>query len=83
MFNQSCVVFYTNMPTPESATEQFTSSLHRGLLGLFLGIVGIFAIQLAGRLLVGDYLIGIIGVIVTLGTGYWILSLFFEGLQER
>ena len=38
---------------------------------------------MARRLLVGDYLIGIIGVIVTLGIGYWILSLFFEGLQER
>jgi len=59
------------------------SSLHRGILGLFLGIVGIFAAGMAKRLLVGDYLIGSIGVIVTLGIGYWILSLFFEGLQER
>ncbi|QGN06415.1 hypothetical protein Hrd1104_03285 [Halorhabdus sp. CBA1104] len=71
------------MASPESATEQLASSLHRGLLGLFLGIVGLIALQLAGRLLVGEYLIGIIGVIVTLGTGYWILSLFIEGLQER
>ncbi|MCU4728220.1 hypothetical protein [Halapricum hydrolyticum] len=71
------------MPSPESETEQLASSLHRGLLGLLLGIVGIFALQLAERLLVGEYLIGIIGVIVTLGIGYWILSLFFEGLQER
>ncbi|WP_275737298.1 hypothetical protein [Halorhabdus sp. SVX81] len=71
------------MPSPESKTEQLASSLHRGLLGLLLGIVGIFAIGMARELLVGDYLIGIIGVIVTLGTGYWILSLFFEGLQER
>jgi len=52
-------------------------------LGLLLGIIGLFAIEMARRLLLGDYLIGIIGVIVTLGIGYWILSLFFEGLQER
>ncbi|WP_229115341.1 hypothetical protein [Halapricum desulfuricans] len=71
------------MTHSESETEKLMSSLHRGLLGLLLGIVGIFALQLARRLLVGEYLIGIIGVIVTLGTGYWILSLFFEGLQER
>jgi hypothetical protein len=38
---------------------------------------------MAGGLLVGDYLIGIIGVIVTLGIGYWIVWLFFEGLRER
>ena len=83
MLNKSRMVFYTDMPSLESETEQLASSLHRGLLGLLLGIVGVFALQLAGRLLVGDYLLGIIGVIVTLGTGYWILSLFFEGLQER
>jgi ABC-type antimicrobial peptide transport system permease subunit len=71
------------MPSQKSETEQLTSSLHRGLLGLLLGIVGIFAIEMARGLLVGDYLIGIIGVIVTFGIGYWILSLFFEGLQER
>jgi len=71
------------MPTQESGTEQFMSALHRGLLGLFLGIFGIFALQMAGRLFVGDYLLGSIGVIGTLGIGYWILSLFLEGLQER
>jgi len=38
---------------------------------------------MAGRLLTGDYLIGIIGVIFTLFIGYLLLSLFFEGLQER
>ena len=83
MLNKSCVVFYSDMPSPESETEQLASSLHRALLGLLLGIVGLFALQLAGRLLVGDYLIGIIGVIVIVGAGYWILSLFVEGLQER
>jgi len=71
------------MPSQGSETEQLASSLHRGLLGLLLGIIGLFAIEMARRLLLGDYLIGIIGVIVTLGIGYWILSLFFEGLQER
>ena len=71
------------MASSKSETEKFASALHRGLLGYFLGIVGLFALQLAGKLLVGEYLIGMIGVIVTVGTGYWILSLFFEGLQER
>ena len=83
MLNKSCVLFYTDMPSQESGTDQFMSSLHRGLLGLLLGIVGLFASQMAGGLLVGDYLIGIIGVIVTLGIGYWIVWLFFEGLRER
>ncbi len=71
------------MPSTKSGTEQLASALHRGLLGLFLGLVGLFAIELAGRLLVGDYLIGTIGAIVTLGIAYWILSLFLEGLHER
>lgn len=75
--------FFTDMHSKESETEKLTSSLHRGFLGLLLGIVGIFAIEMARGLLIGDYLSGIIGVIVTLGIGYWILSLFFEGLQER
>jgi len=72
------------MASQESATEKLASSLHRGLLGLLLGLVGLFALQMAREhLVIGDYLIGIIGVIVTLGIGYWMLSLFFEGLQER
>jgi len=71
------------MSSHESETEQVTSSFFRGLSGLFLGTVGLFTIQMAGRLLTGDYLIGIIGVIFTLFIGYLLLSLFFEGLQER
>lgn len=71
------------MPSAESEMQQFASSLHRGILGLLLAIVGILGIGMGRRLLVGDYLIGIFGVILAVGAGYWILSLFLDGLRER
>ena len=71
------------MPPSASNTEKLASSLHRGILGLFLGMVGLLGVGLARKLLMGDYLLGTVGVVLALGAGYWILSLFFEGLQER
>ncbi|WP_181686190.1 hypothetical protein [Halorhabdus salina] len=72
------------MPSSESNTEKLASSLHRGILGLFLGMVGLLGVELAREeLLKGHYLLGTVGVVLALGAGYWILSLFLEGLRER
>ncbi|MFB6194851.1 MAG: hypothetical protein ABEI80_01665 [Haloplanus sp.] len=68
---------------PASATEELAASLHRGILGALLAIVGLGGLGLARRLLVGEYLTGAVGAAVALGAGYWILSLFRDGLRER
>ncbi|ERJ06264.1 hypothetical protein HLRTI_001743 [Halorhabdus tiamatea SARL4B] len=71
------------MPPSVSNTEKLVSSLHRGILGLLLGMFGLLGVGLAKKLLMGDYLLGTVGVVLALGAGYWILSLFQEGLRER
>ena len=71
------------MPSSESNTGKLASSLHRGILGLLLGMVGLLGVELARKLLMGHYLLGTVGVVLALGAGYWILWLFQEGLRER
>ncbi|MFC6960847.1 hypothetical protein [Halocatena marina] len=71
------------MPSTESDAGTLASSLHRSILGFGLAVLGILGVGLARQLLTGEYLVGVAGVGIALGAGYWILSLFLEGLHDR
>ncbi|QLD88927.1 hypothetical protein HWV07_07745 [Natronomonas salina] len=71
------------MPSDTSGVDDLASSLHRTALGTLLAIVGILGVGLARRLPDGDYLIGLLGVVLALGAVVWISSLLGEGLRER
>lgn len=71
------------MPSTESDARTLASSLHRSILGFGLAVLGLLGVGLARQLLTGDYLVGVAGVVIALGAGYWVLSLFLDGLRER
>lgn len=71
------------MPSSNSETEQFVSSLQRAILGVALAIIAILGFGWAQQLESGELLWGSIGVLLLLGAGAWLLFLLQEGLEER
>ena len=64
--------------------DRLVGSIHRAVLGALLAIFVVLGIGVAiSALPAGSYVVGGLGAAVALGVGYWILSLFAEGLRER
>ncbi|SEK30748.1 hypothetical protein [Haloferax larsenii] len=70
------------MPATDSKTGQFASALQRGILGTLLAIVAILGFGLLRGLATGKLLWGSFGLILFVGAGYGIITLFLEGYDE-
>jgi len=71
------------MPSKNSDTDTLARSLQRSILGTMLAILALLGLAMARGLLSGDYLVGLLGAGLAIGSGAWILALLREGLRER
>ncbi|ELZ89896.1 hypothetical protein [Haloferax sulfurifontis] len=69
------------MPSTDSGTELW-SAVQRAILGGLLAIVAILGFGWTRQLGTGNLLVGSFGLLLFVGAGYWILSLFRMGLDE-
>ncbi|MFC6834993.1 SHOCT domain-containing protein [Halomarina ordinaria] len=66
-----------------SHTDRLASSLHRAMLGGLLAVFGLVAFGTLFRSLSsGSYLIGVVSLVVLVGCGFWVFSLFETGMNE-
>ena len=71
------------MPSEKSDTDTLARSLQRSILGTMLAILAFVGLAMARGLLSGDYLLGLLGAGIAIGSVAWILVLVREGLRER
>lgn len=70
------------MPSANSDTDRFVSSLHRSILGVLLAILAFAAFGMGSETLVRGNPLGILGILVGLGATYWIIDLLRQGMRE-
>jgi hypothetical protein len=67
-----------------SSSETLAASIHRAVLGGLLAIVAVFAVGSIIRAFpAGNYVVGVVAVLVAVGTVSWIVHLFVDGYRER
>jgi uncharacterized membrane protein HdeD (DUF308 family) len=67
-----------------SRTETLAASIHRAVLGGLLAIVAVFAVGWIFRALPAEnYVVGVVAVLLAVGTVSWIVHLFVDGYRER
>ena len=71
------------MPSKNSETDTLARSLHRSILGTMLAILALVGLAMARGFLSGDYLVGLLGAGLAIGSSAWILALLREAFRER
>jgi hypothetical protein len=67
-----------------SGIETLAASTHRAVLGGLLAIVAVFAVGWTIRALPAEnYVVGVVAVLLAVGTVSWIVHLFVNGYKGR